>query len=108
MQAYEARKAAYFGTPAVNLVYAPKRQPGPDPGRGHGSAFLPAHQALGKASQAAMAALGLGQVPLSTEIAACTLSAPRFPKGVDGGKFLAATGKAGLILAGGLHPAIKE
>jgi alanine-glyoxylate transaminase/serine-glyoxylate transaminase/serine-pyruvate transaminase len=35
------------------------------------------------------------------------MTAPRFPAGVDGQAFLAAVGKAGVTVAGGLHPAIR-
>jgi alanine-glyoxylate transaminase / serine-glyoxylate transaminase / serine-pyruvate transaminase len=52
-------------------------------------------------------AMGLGMVPVKEEYAANTLSAPRYPAGVNGPKLLAAIGQAGVILAGGLHPANK-
>ena len=35
------------------------------------------------------------------------MTAPRYPEGIYGPDFLAKVGKAGVVLAGGLHPAIK-
>ena len=65
------------------------------------------HRALGSACKAAMAALGLGQVPVSAECAANTMTAPRYPAGVSGNDLLPRVKAAGAILAGGLHPAIR-
>ena len=106
MQAYEARKAAYFGTPAVNLIFALNVSLGQILAEGMDARFAH-HRKISRAAKAAMRALGLGQVPLRDEIAANTMTAPRFPAGVSGGDFLAAVGKAGVTLAGGLHPAIR-
>ncbi|HNT24325.1 MAG TPA: alanine--glyoxylate aminotransferase family protein [Anaerolineales bacterium] len=106
MQAYEARQAAYFGTPAVNLVWALNASLGLILEEGMPARFE-RHAALGRASQAAMAALGLKQVPLQPDWAAHTLSAPRYPANIQGPEFLAQVSKAGVTLAGGLHPAIK-
>jgi alanine-glyoxylate transaminase/serine-glyoxylate transaminase/serine-pyruvate transaminase len=107
MKAYEARKTAYFGTPAVNLVFALNAslelilKEGMQP-------RVERHRAVGLACRAGLKALGLGQVPLSDDFAANTMSAPRFPAGVKGPEFLAAAAKAGVTLAGGLHPAIRS
>jgi alanine-glyoxylate transaminase / serine-glyoxylate transaminase / serine-pyruvate transaminase len=106
MQAYEARKPAYFATPAVNLVYALNVSLGQILAEGMDARFA-RHAALGRASRAALRALGLGMVPVKEEYAANTLSAPRYPQGLDAAKFLAAVNKAGVILAGGLHPVNK-
>lgn len=107
MQAYEARKASYFGTPAVNLVFALNVSLGQIVAEGMAERFA-RHQLFSRSVKAAMDALGLGQVPVRAEVAANTMTAPRFPAGVDGAEFLAAVNKAGVILAGGLHPAIKS
>jgi alanine-glyoxylate transaminase / serine-glyoxylate transaminase / serine-pyruvate transaminase len=106
MQAYEARKAAYFATPAVNLVNALNVSLGQILAEGMQARFA-RHQLIGRACQAGLAALGLGQIPLDIEYAAHTLSAPRYPAGVDGAKLLAAVNRLGVILAGGLHPACR-
>ena len=106
MEAYEARKAAYFATPAVNLVNALNVSLGQILAEGMQTRFA-RHQKIGRACQAGLAALGLGQIPLQPEYAAHTLSAPRYPQGVDGAKLLAAANRLGVILAGGLHPACR-
>jgi alanine-glyoxylate transaminase / serine-glyoxylate transaminase / serine-pyruvate transaminase len=107
MQAYEARKTAYFGTPAVNLVFALNVSLGQILDEGLEARFA-RHQRLGDAVKAGIAALGLGQVPLQAEYAAHTMTAPRFPQGINGADFIARVGKAGVTLAGGLHPAIRS
>ena len=106
MQAYEGRKVAYFGTPAVNLVWSLNVSLGQILAEGMDARFC-RHGALAAAAQAGIAALGLGQVPLAVELAAHTMTAPRYPQGVAGAAFLAAVQAAGVTLAGGLHPAIK-
>jgi alanine-glyoxylate transaminase / serine-glyoxylate transaminase / serine-pyruvate transaminase len=107
MQAYEARKTSYFGTPAVNLVFALNASLDLILKEGM-PARIERHRAIGRACRAGLKALGLGQVPLSDVFAANTMSAPRFPAGVKGPEFLAAAAKAGVTLAGGLHPAIRS
>jgi alanine-glyoxylate transaminase/serine-glyoxylate transaminase/serine-pyruvate transaminase len=106
MQAYEARKLAYFATPPVNLVFALNVSLGQILAEGMEARFT-RHAHLSAACKAGLAALGLGQVPLSPKLAANTMSAPRFPSGVDGPDLLARAAAAGVTLAGGLHPAIK-
>ncbi len=106
MEAYEARQASYFGTPAVNLVWALNVSLGQILDEGLQARFE-RHRGLGRASQAAIAALGLGQVPLKPEYAAHTMTAPRYPAGVSGADLLPRIAAAGAILAGGLHPEIK-
>ncbi len=107
MQAYEARKGSYFATPAVNLVSALNVSLGQILQEGLHARFQ-RHIALSSSCKAAATALGLGQVPLRPELAAHTLSAIRFPPGVKGPDLLPKIGQAGVILAGGLHPAIKD
>lgn len=106
MEAYEARKSAYFATPAVNLVHALNVSLTQILAEGMDARFA-RHAKIGQASRAALKAMGLGIVPIKDAYAANTLSAPRYPQGVDGGKLLAAVNKAGVILAGGLHPSNK-
>lgn len=107
MQAYEARKAAYFGTPAVNLVFALNVSLGQILQEGLEARFA-RHIRISQAVKAGIAALGMGQVPQNDGIAAHTMTAPRFPAGVTGGDLLPAVSKAGVTLAGGLHPDIKN
>jgi alanine-glyoxylate transaminase/serine-glyoxylate transaminase/serine-pyruvate transaminase len=106
MRAYEARRPSYFGTPAVNLVWALNVSLGQILDEGMEARFA-RHRRLSRACKAAMAALGLRQVPLSDAYTATTLTAPYYPEGVNGG-VLATINQEGAILAGGLHPAIKE
>jgi len=106
MEAYEARKVAYFGTPAVNLIAALNVSLGIILQEGMEARFA-RHRAISKACKAAVTALGLGQVPLSPDVAANTMTAPRYPAGVAGTDLLPKVTAAGVILAGGLHPAIK-
>jgi alanine-glyoxylate transaminase/serine-glyoxylate transaminase/serine-pyruvate transaminase len=107
MEAYEARKTAYFGTPAVNLVFALNVSLGQILQEGLKARFA-RHARISRAVKAGIAALGLGQVPLSDAIAAHTMTAPRFPEKVAGGDLLPQVASAGVTLAGGLHAAIKN
>lgn len=107
MEAYEARQASYFATPAVNLVAALSRSLKLILQEGLEARFS-RHHALGSAMQAALQALELDQVPIDPQYAANTLTAPRFPEGVDGKAFLADMKAEGVIVAGGLHPDIKS
>ncbi|MGD2207367.1 MAG: alanine--glyoxylate aminotransferase family protein [Anaerolineae bacterium] len=106
MQAYEARQPSYFGTPAVNLIWALNVSLGQILGEGIQVRFE-RHRALGRACQRAIAALGLGQVPLKSEYAAHTMTAPRYPDDITPADLLPRIKEAGAILAGGLHPEIK-
>jgi alanine-glyoxylate transaminase/serine-glyoxylate transaminase/serine-pyruvate transaminase len=106
MEAYQARRAAYFGTPAVNLVLAL------DVATSHIVAEgldrrVARHHRMSRAIKAGLTALGFNQVPTAPELAAHTLTAAYFPEGVDGPTLLAKTTGAGVILAGGLHPEIR-
>jgi len=55
-----------------------------------------------------MSALGLKQVPLQPDLAANTMSALYYPETIKPADFLAAIREAGVVLAGGLHPEIKN
>jgi alanine-glyoxylate transaminase/serine-glyoxylate transaminase/serine-pyruvate transaminase len=107
MSAYEERKPAYFGTPAINLVFALNISLGQILAEGLEARWR-RHIALSQACKAAMSAIGLNQVPVRSEAAAHTMTALRFPRGVVGPEFLPRVTKAGAILAGGLHPAIRS
>lgn len=104
-QAYEAGTPSYFATPAVNLITAldvslgelleetmPKR--------------VARHRAVALAARAAWSALGLSPLTARPEVAAHTLSAVKYPAGVDASlvKHVAAQG---VNVAGGLHPQLK-
>jgi alanine-glyoxylate transaminase/serine-glyoxylate transaminase/serine-pyruvate transaminase len=106
MEAYEARQRSYFATPASNLVAALNVSLGQILAEGMDARFE-RHRRMSRAVKAAVSALGLGQVPARDEIAAHTLTAPRYPEGVDSG-LLGHVKAAGVILAGGLHPDIRN
>jgi alanine-glyoxylate transaminase/serine-glyoxylate transaminase/serine-pyruvate transaminase len=106
MEAYEERRPGYFGTPAVNLVWALNTSLGQILDEGMDARFQ-RHEALSRACQAGIAALGLGQVPLEPDLAAHTMTAPRFPAGIGAADLLPRITKAGAVLAGGLHPEIR-
>jgi alanine-glyoxylate transaminase/serine-glyoxylate transaminase/serine-pyruvate transaminase len=107
MEAYERRKPSYFGTPPVNLIFALNVSLSQILAEGMQVRFK-RHSALSLACKAAIEALGLEQVPLRPIFAANTLTAPRFPPGITAPEFLPQVAKAGVILAGGLHPEIKN
>ncbi len=107
MEAYEQRKPSYFGTPAVNLVAALEVSLGLILKEGMENRFN-RHERTGRAFRAAIAAMGLGMVPLKEEYAANTLTAPRYPAGVEPAAFLKAMSSTDVIVAGGLLPEIKN
>lgn len=111
MSAYEARKPSYFATPATNLImalYTSLRELLDDDFDGGEGirARIARHQRVADAMRAGWQAMGLELVPTSPELAANTLSAIRYPEGVDAS--LTARVKAhGVVVAGGLHPKMK-
>ena len=106
MQAYEQRKPSYFGTPAVNLVSALNISLKQILAEGLENRFE-RHRRTGMAFRSAIKELGLAQIPRES-CAANTLSAPYFPSGIKASEFLQAVNQAGVILAGGLHPELKN
>jgi alanine-glyoxylate transaminase/serine-glyoxylate transaminase/serine-pyruvate transaminase len=106
MEAYEARRPGYFGTPPVNLIWALNVSLGQILEEGMDARFA-RHRRLSEALKAAVTALGMKQVPVSADKVAATLTAPYYPDGVDR-TVLGHIKDAGVILAGGLHPAIKD
>ena len=105
MEAYEARRPSYFGTPPVNLIWALNVSLGQILEEGMENRFA-RHRKLSGAFKAAITALGMKQVPVRPEVTANTLTAPYYPEGVDA-SVLVHIGRAGALLAGGLHPEIK-
>ena len=105
MEAYEARRPSYYGTPPVNLIWALNVSLGQILEEGMEARFG-RHRWLSDALKAGIEALGMGQVPGSPGKTATTLTAPYYPEGVDAG-VLKEISQAGVILAGGLHPEIK-
>ena len=105
MEAYEKRQAAYYGTPAVNLIYALDESIRQILAEGMEARFR-RHRIVGQAFKAGVAALSLKEVPLRPEISASTLTAVYYPEGIDAALLGRVAGN-GVVLAGGLHPEIK-
>jgi alanine-glyoxylate transaminase/serine-glyoxylate transaminase/serine-pyruvate transaminase len=105
MEGYESRQPRYFGTPAVNLIWALNVSLGQILEEGMEARFA-RHRRLSEAVKAAVTALGMKQVPVSPDKTATTLTAAYYLDGVDS-TVLRYINEAGVILAGGLHPAIK-
>jgi alanine-glyoxylate transaminase/serine-glyoxylate transaminase/serine-pyruvate transaminase len=106
MQAYEARKPAYFATPPTNLILALSAGLSEILAEGIEARFA-LHVRGARALRAAWSALGLRSVPTRAQNAANTLSALRFPTGVDA-SLVARIAERGVYVAGGLHPAIRS
>ena len=106
MQAYEGRRPSYFATPAVNLVWALNVSLKEILAEGMDARFA-RHRKLSGAFKSALTALGLRQVPKRPQLCATTLSAIFYPDGVDR-TLLKYIDEAGVIVAGGLHPAIRD
>jgi alanine-glyoxylate transaminase/serine-glyoxylate transaminase/serine-pyruvate transaminase len=106
MEAYLANRPSYFGTPAVNLIYALEESLKQILAEG-----LPArwarHAKMSAAFKVGAGALGLKQVPTKSEHAAPTMSALYYPAGVDA-KVIGKIRARGVVVAGGLHPAIRD
>lgn len=106
MRAYEERRPAYFGTPPVNMIYGLRESLRQILAEGMEARFA-RHRRIAASFQAAMRALGLRMVPVREELVAHTLSAVYYPQGVDA--TLPAKIKAqGVVVATGLHPAIRS
>jgi len=107
MKAYEERRPAYFGTPAVNLVNGLEVSLRLILKEGMEVRFR-RHRERAVAFREAMKDLGLKMIPVSDEVSANTLSAPFYPEGIRGGDFMKAIASSEVILAGGLLPGIKD
>lgn len=105
MEAYEAGKPSYFGTPAVNLVRALRVSLGQILAEGMDARFV-RHRKNAQAFRAAMSAIGLSFLPVRENLLASTLTAVWYPEGIDA-SVLPLIAEEGAVLAGGLHPAIK-
>lgn len=103
-EAYEAEKPSYFATPPVNLIAALDASVSLMLEEGL-PARLRRHQRLAEAFRAAWSALGLTALP-AHGLEANTLSAIRYPSGVDA-SLVKAVAAQGVVLAGGLHPQLK-
>ena len=106
MKAYENRQAAYFGTPAVNLIRALNTSLGQILEEGLENRFI-RHKRISAACKSALSVLGLIEVPANPKVSANTMSTPYYPENISGAEFLKYVAEEGVVLAGGLHPQIK-
>ena len=105
MEAYEARKPAYFATPPTNLVMALAVSLREILEEGVEARWA-AHARAARAMSAAWEVLGLSHVPTRVEQRATTLSALRYPARVDA-SLVGRIAERGVVVAGGLHPRIR-
>ncbi|MFT4524702.1 MAG: alanine-glyoxylate transaminase/serine-glyoxylate transaminase/serine-pyruvate transaminase [Bacteroidia bacterium] len=106
MTAYEERRPSYFATPPVNLIMALEKSLAMILSEGLDARFE-RHRKLASKFRSALKELGVRFIPKSETECANALSAPYFPEGLDGGAFLKKVGENGVIIAGGLLPALK-
>lgn len=106
MDAYEARKPAYFSTPATNLILALDAGLGEILEQGMDARFA-LHAGKARELRERWEGLGLTRVPEDDDGAANTLSALYYPEGVDA-SLVGRIGERGVIVAGGLHPEIRD
>jgi alanine-glyoxylate transaminase/serine-glyoxylate transaminase/serine-pyruvate transaminase len=105
-RAYEERKPSYFATPATTLVMALEAGLGEIVEAGGITARVATHAKIASALRAAWQVLGLRSVPRSEALTANTLSVLLFPEGIDA-SLLPKIAARGVIVAGGLHPAVR-
>jgi alanine-glyoxylate transaminase/serine-glyoxylate transaminase/serine-pyruvate transaminase len=104
MQAYQARKPAYFATPAVNLVVALAESVKQIKAEGMEARWA-RHRKLAAAFRAGIEVLNIRQVPVREEVRAVTLTTMYYPDGIDS-TLVRRVSAAGVVIASGLHPAI--
>ncbi len=105
MRAYEERRPSYFATPPTTLLRG-LRVALEEMLDGGMEARFAEHERAARRMRAAWAALGLSLLPKREEITANTLSALYLPEGV-GPELAAEIGKRGVVVAGGLLPALR-
>jgi alanine-glyoxylate transaminase/serine-glyoxylate transaminase/serine-pyruvate transaminase len=106
MKAYEERKPSYFGTPPVNLIVALATSLKIICKEGIRER-VKRHQVLAKAFRKGIQSLKIETIAKSEEIAANTLTAAYYPKGIDGAALIKKIASNDVIIAGGLLSKIK-
>lgn len=104
-EAYEAQKPAYFATPPVNLIMALDVSLGQLLEEGM-AARAQRHVKVAETVGRAWKTMGLEHLPKLEAHRAHTLSALYYPAGVDAA-LVKAIAAEGVVVAGGLHPALK-
>ncbi len=103
-EAYEAERPAYFATPAVNLISALDVSLSQLLAEGLGTRVV-RHVMMATAMREAFSALGLESLA-RPGLQAHTLTALYYPGTLDAG-LVKAIAAQGVVVAGGLHPALK-
>jgi alanine-glyoxylate transaminase/serine-glyoxylate transaminase/serine-pyruvate transaminase len=106
MKAYEEKRPAYFATPATPLILGLDVALGEILEQGVEARWA-AHARAACAITAAWNTLGLLPVPVEPRFQAHTLSALKYPEGVDAG-LVGKIAAHGVTVAGGLHPEIRN
>lgn len=104
MTAYEERRPSYFATPATSLIMALSVALKQTLDHGMDATFA-RHQQVADAFRAAFHNMGL-EMLAGPGVEANTLSAVKYPAGVDAA-MTKEVAKRGAIIAGGLHPKLK-
>ena len=105
MRAYEERRPGYFATPPTTLLRGLRVALEEMLDGGMEARFIE-HERAAKRMRSAWAALGLSLLPKAEAITANTLSAILLPEGV-GPELAGEIAKRGVIVAGGLLPALR-
>ncbi|KAH8554891.1 pyridoxal phosphate-dependent transferase [Umbelopsis sp. PMI_123] len=102
MNAYEARKPAYFATPAVQLIYALHTSLKQITAQPMDTRFEQ-HRQVSQKFKKAIADLGLKQLAVSDEVGANGMTAIWLPEGVQVSDIVPSLAAKGVQIAGGLH-----
>ncbi|CAG8719265.1 13819_t:CDS:2, partial [Acaulospora morrowiae] len=105
MNAYELRKASYFATPPVQLIYALNTSLKQITSVPLETRFQ-MHKEVSNRIKDAIENLGLKFVPNSREIAANGMTAVYYPEGIQATDLLPRVANHNVVIAGGLHRAI--
>lgn len=105
MESYENKEQKYFATPSVNLIYALQQSIKKMLKEGMKSRFK-RHKIISDLFKKSMSELKLKTVS-KPEKSAHTMTALYYPEGVDKSILVKIRGN-GVVVAGGLHPAIKD
>ncbi|KAH7911053.1 alanine-glyoxylate transaminase [Hygrophoropsis aurantiaca] len=109
MKAYEANTVAYFATPPVNLIYAYHASLTQiTKGNVSLEQRFKLHQEVSRRIKDAAEEIGFRNVPTSVEARANGMSALYFPEGFVASDIVPRLLKKDVVVAGGLHGAIKD
>ena len=105
MKNYEAKKPSYFATPSPQLVHALHTAVTQILTKPLSERFA-RHKEVSDKIKAAVAELGLKQVPIKPEDQAHGMTAIYLPENVKGTDILPLLAKKGVVFAGGIHKEI--